>query len=45
MDKLINKSYKNYNHFSRYSSFPYYYNVEDEKYIYGTTAQLDPNTI
>ena len=41
MDILINKSYKKYDRVSRYNNFPYYYNVEDEKYIYGTTAYLD----
>ncbi len=39
-NKLINKSYKNYDYVSRYSSFPYYYNVDDKKYIYGTTSQI-----
>ena len=40
-DILTNKSYKNYDYLSRYASFPYYYNKEDKKYIYGTTAQIN----
>ena len=44
MDKLKQKAYRTYNYISRYSSFPYYYNTEDEKYIYGTTAYLDDST-
>lgn len=40
MDNLINKQYKNYNYFSRYTSFPIYYNQIDNKYVYGTTSQL-----
>lgn len=44
MDRLQEKAYRTYNYISRYSSFPYYYNTEDEKYIYGTTAYLDDST-
>ena len=44
MDRLQQKAYRTYNYISRYSSFPYYYNTEDEKYIYGTTAYLDAST-
>ena len=43
MDILIDKRYKNYNYFSRYTSFPYYYNTEDRRQIYGTTSQLNQN--
>ena len=43
-DTLKDKSYRNYSYVSRYSSFPYYYNVEDDKYMYGTTAQLSQQT-
>lgn len=43
MDILQNKNYKNYDYFSRYSSFPYYYNSVDKKYIYGTTSQINVN--
>lgn len=40
MDKLVNKKYKDYNYFSRYTSFPYYYHTDDKKYIYGFTSHL-----
>ena len=45
MDILKDKQYKSYNYLCRYTSFPYYYNMEDLKYIYGTTAQLNNNTV
>ena len=44
MDVLVDKSYKDYDYFSRYVGFPYYYHLEDEKYIYGTTSQIKPST-
>lgn len=44
MDKLINKSYKKYDRVSRYSNFPYFYNLNDKKYIYGITAYLRDDT-
>lgn len=44
MDKLLNKSYKDYSYVSRYSSFPYFYHPEDQKYIYGLTAYLNNTT-
>lgn len=40
MDKLKNKSFKNYDYITRYSKFPYYYNTLDDKYIYGITENL-----
>lgn len=40
-DILKDKSYKDYNYVSRYISIPYYYNTEDDKYIYGTAQQLN----
>lgn len=43
MDRLINKSYKDYEYISRYVSFPYYYNVNDKKYMYSTMAQVNQN--
>ena len=42
-DKLTNKQYKDYDYLSRYTSFPFYYNEEDRKYIYGVTSQLNQN--
>lgn len=44
MNVLRNKQYKQYDYISRYSSFPLYYNSEDEKYIYGLTKQLLSST-
>jgi len=44
MDILINKSKKDYNYTSRYSTFPFYYNTADKKYVYGITDNLDTNT-
>ena len=41
MDVLSNKQYKNYSYFSRYTSFPIYYNKEDKKYVYGTSSPLN----
>ena len=43
MAKLINKSYRQYDKISRYATFPYYYNVDADKYVYGTLAYLDTN--
>lgn len=44
MNVLKDKSYKNYNKISRYSIFPYYYNMLDNKYVYGITSNLDQST-
>lgn len=44
MDRLVDKAYRSYEYVSRYTSFPYYYDVDDEKYIYGTTSQLKQDT-
>lgn len=41
MDVLKNKSYKDYAILSRYSPFPFYYNIVDKKYVYGTVSHLD----
>lgn len=40
----LNKSYKSYDKLSRYESFPYYYDTENNKYVYGITAYLNANT-
>ena len=37
MDILTNKSYRSYDYFCRYSSFPYYFNTEDNKYVFPDT--------
>lgn len=40
MEVLKDKSYKLFDAISRYAPFPYYYNTEDGKYIYGLTKHL-----
>jgi len=40
MDVLKDKQTKSYPSLSRYSPIPYYYNTQDNKYIYGLTKQL-----
>lgn len=45
MDILKNKSFKNYNKLSRYSSIPYYYHTLDNKYIYGKARNLRDDTL
>ena len=37
---IRNKEYKEYQRVSRYSVFPFYYVVEDNKYNYGITSHL-----
>ena len=44
MDVLEKKQWQEYNYTSRYTPFPFYYNTEDKKYIYGLTKQLSENT-
>lgn len=44
MDRLKNKSYKSYDCISRYSAFPYFYNEEDDKFVYGITNWLSEDT-
>jgi len=40
MDVLKDKTIKSYAYTSRYSPFPFYYNENDKKYMYGITSQL-----
>lgn len=40
MDILKDKKYKDFDYTSRYSGVPFYYNVKDEKYIYGLTSNM-----
>ena len=40
MDVLKNKTFKSYDRLCRYSIVPYYYNVVDNKYMYGTYFPL-----
>lgn len=44
MDRLVDKTYKTYTRISRYSSFPYYYDTVNNRYVYGTLSHLDPTT-
>lgn len=46
MDILKEKQYntKNSDYLSRYFNFPFYYNTEDQKYIYGITSNLSKDT-
>lgn len=44
MVEIKDKSYKEYDYISRYSTFPYYYNVADNKYMQGMTGQLNDKT-
>ena len=37
---LTNESKRNYTYDSRYSVFPFFYNNQDNKYVYGLTGQL-----
>lgn len=43
-DTITNKSYRAYDKLSRYSAFPFYFNIQDNKYFYGITNQLDDTT-
>lgn len=45
MDILTNKQYKNYDKLSRYSSFPFYFHKNLNKYVYGKTAYLNDQTV
>ena len=42
---LKDKSYKTYNYLSRYSTFPYFYQSVDKKYVYGVTNWLNTDTL
>ena len=44
MEKLIDKSYKNYDKLSRYDTVPYYFNIDTHKYTYGTSSWLSTDT-
>jgi hypothetical protein len=44
MEVLTDKSIKTYDYTSRYAPFPFYFNNEDNKYVYGLTSQLSLNT-
>lgn len=40
MDKLKNKTFQQYDYTCRYTGVPYYYNTEDQKYIYGLSSNM-----
>ena len=40
MEVLKGKSIKDYEYTSRYGPFPFFYNSNDDKYIYGITSWL-----
>ena len=44
MDVLKDEQRKEYNALSRYASIPFYYNTQDNKYIYGLCKQLNDET-
>ena len=44
MDVVKDKQLRAYDRLSRYATFPFYYNLLDNKYIYGTTNYLKTNT-
>lgn len=44
MDILQDKQYKEYDYLSRYTTFPYYYNKVDDKYMYGIVGHLKEDT-
>ena len=41
---LTNKQTRDYEYLSRYNNFPYYYHTIDQRYVYGTTANLSTDT-
>lgn len=43
-DIVVDETYKEYERLSRYQSVPYYFNINDNKYQYGTTKWLDNET-
>lgn len=44
MDVLTDKTTKTKEYLSRYSNFPFYYHLKDDKYIQGLSAQLRTDT-
>ena len=44
MDDLKNKRYAKYDYTSRYTGIPYYYNIRDDKEIYGLGKNLIKST-
>lgn len=44
MEVLKDRSIKDYEYTCRYSPFPFFYNKDDDKYIYGITSWLSLDT-
>jgi len=44
MDVLKDKQYYQYDYTSRYTGVPYYYNIADQRQIYGIGSNLNKNT-
>ena len=40
MNVLVDQAVRNYDYISRYNSIFYYFNTEDQKYMYGLSKQL-----
>lgn len=41
MDVLTDEQYRTSDYVCRYTSFPYYYNTQDDKFIYGLTDWIN----
>jgi len=44
MDDLRKKQYYQYDYTCRYTDVPYYYNIKDQRQIYGIGSNLNKNT-
>lgn len=44
MEIVKDKQYKQFNHISRYTVFPFYYNTVDDRYFYGISGNLYTDT-
>lgn len=44
-EHITGKEYKEYDRVSRYSSFPFFYVIEDNKYNYGITSHLKHDNV
>lgn len=40
MDKLKDKKYESFDYTCRYTGVPYYYNVDDDKEVFGLTSNM-----
>lgn len=44
MDVLTDKKFNKFGYICRYSGVPYYFNKQDEKYVYGLMTQVHKDT-